>query len=258
MSALPSDAPMADAERSALAPRRDLAALREAFARCGRVVVPDALRATTAAHWLQRIASWDEWALVTRVEGQHRSFDAAGMAALPVDKRVEFDALVARGAQREFQYLFERYPLYDLGRAGRLADPVLGEIYAMLRSAELAALARAITGDVRIAFADGQVTRYRHGHFLTRHDDRAEGMQRVAAYVLNLTPRWAADFGGQLQFVDDEGQVEASLGPRFNALTLFSVPRQHLVSAVAPWVAESRFAITGWFHHGEEPALPHA
>jgi SM-20-related protein len=242
--------------RAVLSARQDIDRLRAEFSRLGRVVVPDALVAEIATRWLQRLSSWSEWALVTRVEGQHRSFDAAGMAVLPAEKRADFDELVARGARSGFQYLFERYPLYDLGRVGRLFDPVLAQIYALLRSPELVALARAITGDGRIAFADGQVTRYRRGHFLTLHDDRAEGMQRVSAYVLNLTPQWSADYGGQLQFLDAAGQVEDCVGPRFNALTLFAVPQPHLVSAVAPFVSDSRYALTGWFHHGEEPAVP--
>jgi SM-20-related protein len=241
---------------AALAPRRDLPELAARYAREARVVVNQALSSEVATQWLERIASWREWALVTQVEGQHRSFDAAAMDALPTDKRAGFDQLVARGAQRGFQYLYERYPLYDLGRAQRVSDPVLRQIYAMLRAPAFLDLARRLTGDDSIAFADGQITRYRRGHFLTLHDDRADGMQRVAAYVLNLTPRWAADFGGQLQFVDGAGQVEACVGPRFNALTVFRVPCPHLVSAVAPFVAESRYALTGWFHRGAEPALP--
>lgn len=241
-----------------LAARADRERLRDAFARERRIVAPAILAAEVAARWLQRFESWNEWALVTRVDGQHRSFDAAGMAALPASKRAGFDEIVLRGARAGFQYLFERYPVYDLGRTGRIGDPVFAEIYAMLRSAEFIAFAREVTGDARIAFADGQVTRYRRGHFLTQHDDHAHGMQRVAAYVLNLTPHWTPDYGGQLQFVGADGGIEACLGPRFNALTMFAVPQPHLVGAVAPFVDAARYALTGWFHHGEEPPLPAA
>lgn len=243
---------------TALAPRPDADALACEFARTGRVLVPDALAPALAARCLQRIESWPEWALVTRIEGQHRSFDARGMAALDAERRRTFEQLVARGAHAGFQYLYERYPLYDLGRAGRLTDPVLQQLYALVHAPEFLALARRITGDARIRRADVQITRYRRGHFLTLHDDHADGMQRVAAYVLNLTPHWSPDFGGQLQFVDAQGQIEASLSPRFNALCLFSVPRPHLVGAVAPFVETARYALTGWFHADDAPALPPA
>jgi SM-20-related protein len=245
----------ADAPVELLAPRTDWDAMAAEFARRGHVVLAEALLPPIAEHWLQRIESWHEWALVTRIEGQHRSFDARGMAVLDLDKRIAFDELVARGARDGFQYLYERYPLYDLARTGHLADPVLTQVHALLHDPQFLALARRITGRPDIRYADGQITRYRRGHFLTLHDDRAEGMERVAAFVLNLTPRWAADFGGQLQFVDAQGQVEASVTPRFNALSLFAVPRPHLVGAVANFVDDARYALTGWFHTGEEPPL---
>jgi len=49
---------------------------------------------------------------------------------------------------------------------------------------------RDLTGEPRIALADVQLTRLRPGHFLTEHDDHAEGKNRSFAYVLNLTPAW--------------------------------------------------------------------
>ena len=237
-------------------PRHDLAALARTFAIDGRVQVPDFLEPTLAERLHQRIASWPEWALVTRIGGQHRSFDAAGMDALEPDRRSAFEALVAAEARAGFQYLYERIPLYDLGRVGRLHDTVLAEAWELLRSAAFLGLARQLAGAPGIAFADGQLTRYRRGHFLTLHDDHADGAGRVAAFVLNLTPAWAADFGGQLQFTDAGGRVVEAIAPRFNTLTLFAVPRPHLVTAVAPFVSGSRYALTGWLRSGAEVALP--
>lgn len=104
-------------------------------------------------------------------------------------------------ARQGFQYLYERYPLYDHARMGVLKDAVLSEAAALVRSPEFLALGRKLTGNPAITFADAQLTRYRRGHFLTLHDDTASRMNRVAAYVINLTPVWAADFGGQLQFI---------------------------------------------------------
>jgi Rps23 Pro-64 3,4-dihydroxylase Tpa1-like proline 4-hydroxylase len=240
----------------ALSPQGDLRALQEGFARDALSLLPNALSIGCATRWSEHLASWREWALVTRIQGQHRSFDAEGMDALDPLKRRAFDDLVTRDAHAEFQYLYERYPLYDLGRAGQLSDPLMREIYALLRSEAFLDLARRLCGEPGIAFADGQLTRYRRGHFLTLHDDEAPGMQRVAAYVLQLTPRWTPDFGGQLQMLDAVGEVTHSFSPRFNHLVVFRVPRPHLVSAVAPFVEASRYALTGWLRSGREPALP--
>jgi len=94
---------------------------------------------------------------------------------------------------------------------------------------------------------DAQATLYRPGDFLTVHDDSIGGHKRLAAYVLNLTPIWRADWGGVLQFLGTDGHVEEGYVPCFNALNVFRVPTQHLVSQVALY-GSSRYSITGWFH----------
>lgn len=248
--------PLSDAtDASPLVPRDDRAAHAAGFARHGYALLSDVLDADCAQRWLACISAWREWALVTRVQGRHHSFDAAAMDAIPPARRTELDALIAAEARAGFQYLYERYPFDTLARGGHLHDPVMREMHALICAPAFLDLARTLTGEAGITFADGQVTRYRAGHFLTLHDDHADDRERVAAFVLNLTPRWGADYGGQLQFVDAHGRVEHSLVPQFNALVVFRVPRPHLVSAVAPFVAESRYAITGWFHTGTEPVI---
>lgn len=239
-----------------LAKRADFDELALAFSQKGRVLIRDFLEEGLAERLHRRMATWPEWALVTRINGEHRSFDAGGMDAVPADKRAAFDELVAVEARQGFQYLYERYPLYDHARMGRLQDAVLGEAVSLVRSPEFLALGCRLTGNDAITFADAQLTRYRRGHFLTLHDDTASGMNRVAAFVINLTPAWAADFGGQLQFVDQGGAVEEVFVPGFNTLSLFAVPRPHAVSAVAPFVATHRYAITGWLRTGAEPPVP--
>jgi SM-20-related protein len=230
-----------------LAPRTDLDALARRFRLRQRVQLPNLLRAEIAQRLHARLVAWKEWALVTRIQGQHRAFDAAGMDAIDLQKRAAFDELVAAEARAGFQYLYERFPLHDRGQAGALADPVWQQAYALLCGEPFLELARRLTGQP-IVRADGQLTRYRRGHFLTLHDDHDDAGTRVAAFVLNLTPAWAADFGGQLQFADAHGQVEAAVAPRLNSMTVFAVPSPHLVTAVAPFVTGARYALTGWFH----------
>jgi hypothetical protein len=236
--------------RDWLAPRADVAALARRYRFRRRVQVPELLHGDIARRLHARLSTWKEWALVTRVQGEHRAFDAAGMDAIDAARRATFDRLVLEEASRGFQYLYERYPLHDRGRAGALGDPLLLQAFAFLRSAPFLDLARRLTGVPEIAHADGQLTRYRRGHFLTLHDDADAANTRVAAYVLNLTPAWPADFGGQLQFADARGLVEAAVAPRLNSLSLFAVPSPHLVTAVAPFANGARFALTGWFHRG--------
>lgn len=232
--------------------RTDLAALARQFAEDGRVRIPGILTADIATKLHGRLKSWAEWQLVTVLSGAHREFDSAGMDALDTVRRAQFDTLVHETARNGFQYLFDNCPLYDLARAGMLTDPVLKTAFDTVRSEAFLSLARAVTGHDEISFADAQATRFRPGHFLTAHDDDAHGKGRVAAYVLNLTPDWRPDFGGQLQFFNAHGDVAEAYVPRFNALSLFKVPADHAVSVVAPFAPGARYAITGWLRAGEE------
>ena len=108
------------------------------------------------------------------------------------------------------------------------------------------ALLRRIIGDDSIARVDGQATRYLGGHFLTAHDDNVTGKNRVAAYVLSLTPAWRTEWGGLLQFHDNAGDVSGAFAPCFNALHLFRVPQLHSVTYVTPFAGAPRYSVTGW------------
>lgn len=232
-----------------LAPRSDIAQLSSEFREQGRVVVRDLFVPAFADALHRTLSGWTRWSLVTRAGGQHRRFDAAAFDQLPPEGRQALDALVFAEARGGFQYLYERQPLYDPDQVEDdhgAADPVLARMRGLLRQGPLIALARQITGLPHIAHGDGQLTRYRRGHFLTLHDDAAEGKHRLAAYVLGMTRDWNADAGGQLQFLAADGRVEHSLVPAFNTLALFRVPQPHLVTAVAPFVEHARLSVTGW------------
>jgi len=90
------------------------------------------------------------------------------------------------------------------------------------------------------------VTAYGHGDFLTGHDDDLAGSGRAAAFVLGLTPQWRLEWGGLLMF-HELGQVPFwGMGPQFNTLDLFAVPKYHSVSLVSPAAPRRRYSITGW------------
>lgn len=230
-----------------IAPRGDVAELAARYREKGRVVVSGLLQDDVASRLGVALQQWPDWALVTRIGAQHRDFDAREMARMDHARRAGFDELVATEARKGFQYLYERWPLYDPDYDVSLDVADLEAVRQMLRGGDFIRLAREVTGQDRIDFADGQLTRYRRGHFLTNHDDEAEGKHRIAAYVLGMTPGWKPDYGGQLQFLGDDGaSVVDVLVPGFNTLSIFAVPQPHLVSAVASFVQASRLSITGW------------
>ena len=75
---------------------------------------------------------------------------------------------------------------------------------------------------------------------------KGEIANRLAAYVLSLTPRWRAEWGGLLEFIGADGHIAAGYVPNFNSLRLFRVPINHHVSCVAPFAMAGRYSITGW------------
>lgn len=229
-----------------LGARPDLSLLAARFSERRRVVIENVLEPVFAESLRQRMLEWEQWALVTIAGGRHRNFDSAQMDLLAPGQWVELEELVGAQAREGMQYLYERYPLLDPDYRHLPADPVVRRARDMLAAPAFVELMHAVTGSERIAFADAQMTRYRRGHFLTLHDDHAEGKNRIAAYVLSLTRDWPADYGGQLQFIGVDGRVDEVLIPRFNTLAVFEVPVPHLVSAVAPFVKASRLSITGW------------
>ncbi|WP_291207474.1 2OG-Fe(II) oxygenase family protein [Hyphomonas sp.] len=240
-----------------ISPRDDLSALRQRFLQQGRVLIPGIFEPAFAQSVLDAACEHAGWLLVTRIEGRHREFDAAQMEQVPKDRLQTFDELVAQEARKGFQYRFERHLLYDNLRAGALAEGPLRSMAEALNSDAFIGLLHTVMSEPYVpgeTFCDGQLTRYRAGHFLTSHDDGLPQFNRIAAFVVNLTPGWSADLGGLLMFTGADGHVEEAFTPKFNTLSLFRVPQPHAVSAVAPFARGARHAVTGWLRRGQPPA----
>ena len=164
-----------------------------------------------------------------------------------------FLASILSRAQDHFQYLFRSYPMVAAYLQGHDPELFLHYAFEWLNDSRTLEVLRRITGIDALIKVNAQATLYRPGHFLKHHDDSGHPEQhRRVAYVLYLTRGWRADWGGQLQFLDAHGDVEEVWMPRFNSLGLFLVPTPHVVSYVAPFATQPRYAITGWLCDGPE------
>jgi len=230
----------------ALAPLTDqrCAALRDRLTRTGRVQV-DALLAASDAESLYAAAVKVPYNVVTRRGSGHVDLPAAWLASLTPDQKGGLAQAVQSSAQTDFQYLYDNYPIYDLVGAGQAA-PIWLDLVSFLNSDAFLGAMRRLTGETRIALADAQLTRFRIGHFLTEHDDHAEGKNRFFAYVLNLTPIWRIEWGGLLAFHGEDGNLAEAFTPRFNTLNLLKVPSPHSVTQVALSAGADRISVTGW------------
>lgn len=227
------------------------AAIRQVFARTGRVHIPGIFEAGCAAAIHRTLAEETPWQLSLNPAGRHMDLGVEAVEQIPQPERDAVLEGLFKGVEGSFRYVFNNFPIYDLYMARSFADHYLMRVFEFLNSRMFLDFARQTTGMADIAFADAQATRYRSGHFLTQHDDEVAGKQRRAAYVLSFTPHWRADWGGVLQFIDDDGHVAEGYTPTFNALNLLRVPQKHCVSYVTPAAAASRYSITGWLRAGE-------
>ncbi|MGS0826400.1 2OG-Fe(II) oxygenase [Shewanella sp. 0m-8] len=123
----------------------------------------------------------------------------------------------------------------------------LNAVKRYLNSEELLEKIRFISGRADIKLASAQGTQYTPGNFLTRHRDVVEHEGRILAFVLSFSPEWHPDWGGLLQFYQDDGTPRDTWAPQFNSMTLFDVKHVHAVTYLAPFCPSKRLSITGWF-----------
>jgi hypothetical protein len=225
-------------------PEARRAAIRARLAATGRGQVTDLLAAEDAQA-LSAAAGEAPYNTVTRRGSGHVDLPAAWLASLTPPQKTGLGEVIQTSARSEFQYLYDNHPIYDLSQMGQ-AEPVWAGLVDFLNGEAFLGLMRDLTGDPELALADAQLTRFRPGHFLTQHDDHAEGKGRRYAYVLGLSPAWSIDWGGLLAFHGDDGNVSEAFTPRFNTLNLLKTPQPHSVTQVALNAGGDRLSVTGW------------
>lgn len=225
------------------------------FRRYGRLHIPGILVPEDAIALNQAIAGSRAWRRSIRQSDDGTDLDVPLDAYMALDpgERAALERRAHETARDAFRYMFDTVRIGQDLEAGRPVEPALAAIQAFVNSQRFLDFLRALTQDDRIVYCDAMATRYLPGHFLTAHDDAAPGKHRLYAYVLNLTARWRADWGGILMFLDEEDHVAEGYTPAFNALNIFRVPQRHAVSMVAPYAGEPRLSVTGWVR-SEAPA----
>ncbi|MBL4671014.1 MAG: 2OG-Fe(II) oxygenase [Arenicella sp.] len=232
--------------RIKLAPHENLETLRSEYQSDSRVQIRDFLESKSAQRIYHSLRSQTQWNLAWNLNGQHQDMDYTAVKGWTETQKKTLDDLIHQQASYDFQYRYTAVPIYDIYQKNLLPGHFFNSIYEFLNSEELLKLARTVTGFEQISFADVQATRYSKGHFLNEHDDHVIGKNRLAAYVLNLTPKWKHDWGGGLIFPDENEQA-VTWFPKFNVLNIFTVPQKHAVTIVSPFAPESRYSLTGWF-----------
>ena len=167
------------------------------------------------------------------------------MALLSQDDREKLQNELSELATQGVGFLYAGYRME--GQNLSTAPPILKRLFELVNGELLEKIS--LIGDCPgIRDADGQFTRLTQGHYLTRHSDNVQAEGRRLAYVLYFTQTWHPDWGGLLQFYENDGTPRDAWTPQFNSLALFDVRHIHSVTYVAPHAAAPRLALTGWYH----------
>lgn len=225
----------------------DVRRWHDELARRGRVQIESFLQPEAAEFLSQLLRDVVPWTLAYRRDGVSKVMPHAELAALDAAAERALFAALGDEARGRYGFAYDSYQMVTAYKEGRDPGLPLHRVLEFFNDPQYLEFIRVLTGDRALRRVNAQATRYRPGQFLRVHDDQEPETGRRYAYVVNLTGRWEADWGGLLQFLDAEGRVIDTLMPRYNTLSLFKVPAPHCVTLVAPWAEMPRLAITGWW-----------
>jgi SM-20-related protein len=231
-------------------PALDRKGLARRFARDRRIQIRDVLTEETAREVHKILSRHTPWGVAWQAAEDGPHFLKAGETArlAPQESAAIGKKLIGAMQGSDYAFTYGCYPLLTAYQEKWDEGSPHDLLIEHINSEPFLSLVREVTGFADLKKADAQGTLYRPGHFLALHNDShvAEGWR--VAYVLNMcAEEWRPEYGGYLNFYDEDGDVIAGYRPRFNALNLFAVPQSHGVTYVPPFAPVGRYAITGWF-----------
>jgi Rps23 Pro-64 3,4-dihydroxylase Tpa1-like proline 4-hydroxylase len=236
-----------------LNPDLDTVSLAAEFRRDQRIIVTDVLRADVAERICAICTEKVAFDYVYFLGGAIRVTGEKEMAGFDAGTKAQIFQELMRNAADGIGYLYCGYVMNPERSHGDDDLRYLYEVYEYLNSRDMLDFIEQVTGRQDLIRADAQYTRYSSGQYLTRHLDDIEGESRRLAYVFGFTRRWHPDWGGLLQFYEDDGTPRDAWMPAFNRLSLFDVRHVHSVSYVTPFAGAARLSLTGWFYGEDRP-----
>lgn len=233
-------------------PALDRPSLAAAFAKTGRVQIRDVLTQESARNLHQVISRQTPWGLAWQAggDGPH-NVPEPELKRMPATQQAAIQQKLSAALQgRDYGFVYAQYPMVWAYLQGWAPGGPHEVVVELINDEPLMSLVRAVTGMDDLIKADAQATLYAPNHFLAAHDDSHVAQGWRVAYVLNLCAEdWRPEWGGYLNFYDEDGDIVQGFRPRFNALNLFAVPQKHDVGYVPPFAPLARYAITGWFRN---------
>ena len=233
-----------------LNPKHNVQRYKEIYERDGVVRVENLFPDDIAQEIYEILHQVTPWHLVhSNKAGKHQYYRPEEWDQKPTpEKQAIFEQTLTQ-ASSGFAYLYLCYPMIKAYLEKRDTNWPLHRMTEFLNTPEMLNFAKTITGEASVNKIDGQATLYRKGHFLNVHNDRGDNADRRAAYVMGFSKDWRTDWGGHLLFLDGN-DIGKGFAPSYNSLTLFKVPREHIVTQVTNFAGAGRYSITGWLLDG--------
>lgn len=233
-----------------LNPSLDAEKLAQEFAHTKRIQIRDFFTPEAAEEIYKTLVEDTQWLVGYRDQGADYLKLESDLQALGPENLQALHARVIQGARDEFGFIYCCYPLMDERLKQANPDLFLYKVVDFINSKPLIDFIKTVTAKADLVRTDAQATWYRRQQFLTLHNDYepVDTGKRVA-YVLSFAKDWKPDWGGFLQFYDEDGNITNGFMPRFNSIAMFATPQNHSVSYVTPFSANRRLAITGWFRN---------
>ncbi len=232
-------------------PDHDSARLAKLFEVDKRLVIENFLQGDVADRIHNACLDSVPFSIQYVLDGKYQSKSQQDMTKMDAQEKQVINRKILTDASQGIGFL---YGAYLNSRVSEDPDKThseglrfLHDVFRYIGSEDVLGLIREITGKSDITGAEPQYTRFTPGHFLTRHRDVVKGRGRRLAFVLGLTKGWHPDWGGLLQFYEENGMPRDAWMPRFNVLSIFDVSHIHAVTYVAPFARTPRLSLTGWF-----------
>lgn len=229
--------------------RFDLKDLRQQFYETGTVIIKDLLCEDVAEAVYESLENAVPWELHFKKlkSNQIKVISPEDSLKLTDREKLNLVPKMATLQDNDLSFAYNRFTIPTTEEGACESTLILARVAQYFNSKEYLQLLGDITGNYRGREVSIWASRYDPHHHLSVHTDESLHQGRIAAHVLGLTKNWEKEWGGEFAFCDRAGRPVDYHAPTFNCLTLFKVPRYHLVSQVKPYAKEFRYSFFGWY-----------
>jgi len=228
----------------------DIPALHQEYKETGAVAVKDLLSADVAEavyEAMKHNVPWELHVKRPKSSGKVEIISHENALKLTEKEKLKLVPKILTLKDNDLSFIYYRHTIPTTEDAASENLLILTQVTRYFNSKNYLKLMGEITGDYSGQEVSTWASRYDSNHHLSIHMDENPTQHRIAAHVLGLTKNWKREWGGQFAFCDARGKPVSYHPPKFNQLTLFKVPRLHLVNKIKPYAKESRFSLFGWY-----------